>query len=136
MDSAKPTAGERPAVLVVEDHPNVAKATMLILGHLGYQGTLTSCVADAAEASRTQHFDILLSDYRLPDGTGVDVLKNLRALQPGAAAVLMTAYGKDYAAAARDAGFEQVLEKPLDLDALRTALDQARRDGNSTQSKR
>ena len=75
---------------------------------------------------RTESFDLVLLDYRLPDIDGFEVFTRARALQPDLAFVLITAYGTtDVIDDATELGFTTVLLKPFMRDQLRGAVENA-----------
>lgn len=110
-------------VLLVEDHPDVAEMTLAMLRMFGCDVELAGSVADARARLQATDFDLLLTDYRLPDGDGMDVI---RAAQGRPTAVLLTAYGS-----ALDPGRPgdppfRVIGKPIELDKLEALVNDAR----------
>lgn len=111
-------------VLLVEDHPDILIMMTEMIRHLGHAVVAAATVAQAVAAAREERFDLLVSDYSLPDGTGIDVLRELRATQaPGG--ILVTAYGKMFASEAASAGFARYLQKPVELAELDSAIHEA-----------
>lgn len=110
------------SILVVEDHFDIAQMMVLMLRTLGHEAKAAPTVAAATEVAGTQEFDLLISDYSLPDGTGVDVLKKLKPTGLNRA-ILVTAFGRQYQKQAEQAGFQKYLVKPVELDDLRTAIE-------------
>lgn len=109
-------------VLVVDDELLFAKAVVRHLQKSGYHcshaATLTAARASMAEAEP----DIVLLDMRLPDGSGLDFLRQLRE-SSSVPVVVMTAYGEvDDAVAAMKYAASDYLKKPLDLEELRMQL--------------
>jgi DNA-binding NtrC family response regulator len=80
---------------------------------------------DAAEqAFRGSRPDVALLDYSLPDGTAIDLLPRLQAVDPGVPLVILTGHGSiDLAVQAIKLGAEQFLTKPVELSALLAVLD-------------
>lgn len=124
----QPTANPaRPRVLLVEDHPEVARATIEMLDIIGCPVTLTGTRHSAEAAVETgEPFDLVLIDYSLPDGTGVDLLKRLRKRGP-VRAILITAHTKNMILHGDEAGFVQYLAKPVEIEELRAAVESAMR---------
>jgi signal transduction histidine kinase/ActR/RegA family two-component response regulator len=120
-----PTSGQsvRPLdVLLVEDHEPTLQATVKLLKHLGHRVTGVSTVASATAAVRQDGFDLIISDLGLPDGSGLDVMRQVRDRYAGRA-IALTGYGMDAdVIASRDAGFAEHLTKPVDLDKLQAAI--------------
>ena len=109
-------------VLLVEDHEPTLEATVKLVKHLGHRVTGVTTVASAAAAVRHDGFDLIISDLGLPDGSGLDVMREVRDRYAGKA-IALTGYGMDADVdASRDAGFADHLTKPVDLDRLRAAI--------------
>ena len=114
-------------ILLIEDEKLFAKSVLRRLQAAGYQGQIAASLADAELLLNSAEFDLLLLDVRLPDGSGLDLLKQLR--EPESAwqslpVVVMTAYGEiDDAVAAMKLGADDYLKKPVDLDDLMLTID-------------
>jgi signal transduction histidine kinase/CheY-like chemotaxis protein len=113
-------------VLLVEDHPDTAEAMADLLHATGRQVTVAHSVREAlgvAEASQGC-FDLVLSDIGLPDGTGHDLMRELRRRYnlPG---IALTGYGmEEDVERSREAGFVRHLTKPIHLETLEAAIRQ------------
>jgi DNA-binding NtrC family response regulator len=118
----------RPRVLVVEDRPSVLKLMATIL-EVGYQVTTASDGATALSLVRSTPFDVVLTDIRMPQASGFDVLREVQHHAPHTRVVMMTAYANvpDAVAAMRLGAFDYVA-KPLDADEI--ALVMARAAGH------
>jgi two-component system response regulator PilR (NtrC family) len=69
------------SILVVEDHPDTRRALEMFLQLLGHQTKLAADIKEALEtAAAGSHFDLLLSDLRLPDGNGWELLRRLEEI--------------------------------------------------------
>ncbi len=115
----------RPMVLLIEDEPSLRRSMQLLLRGHGFDvrsyATRGAVLADPAAWGAAG----LISDYRLPDGDGVDLLGRLRALGFAGGAILITAFGsKDLRERAALAGFHRVFDKPLADRTLTVALNQ------------
>jgi CheY-like chemotaxis protein len=110
-------------VLLVEDHEPTLQATAKLLRRLGHRVTGVGTVASATAAVRQDGaFDLIVCDLGLPDGSGLDVIRQLGARYAGRA-IALTGYGMDAdVAASREAGFAEHLTKPVDLDRLQDAI--------------
>ncbi len=76
-------------------------------------------MAEALRSLELDHCDVVLTDFRMPDRTGLDLLRDIKKLQPDVTVVLMTAYGTiEGAVAAMREGAYDYLTKPIDLDEL------------------
>ena len=78
------------SILVVEDDVLVSEATAAVLSSWGATVTLASDVPDAIERLASARFDAVLCDFRLPSGSGLDVLRFARSRASGTLCVLIT----------------------------------------------
>jgi two-component system, NtrC family, nitrogen regulation response regulator NtrX len=114
-------------ILVLDDEPNIGASLRLILEREGYAITLARTIAEAkAVADRS---DLFLLDVRLPDGSGIDFLRQLRERELMAPAIMISGHGTIAEAIdATRAGAFDFLEKPLGRDkvllSLKNALEQ------------
>lgn len=120
---------ERPAavrVLLVEDHPDVAEVTLLMLRHLGAEPVHAATAAEGIKLAGSQAFDLLLADMRLPDGTGLDVIRHCAACDggPRPRPVLLTAYGATDALSGAEGLVFERMTKPVEMDRLQALLDE------------
>ena len=114
--------GRRLNVLLVEDHEPTLRIMERLLRQIGHRVTGVSSVASAGAAASHDGFDLIISDLGLPDGSGLDVMRQLRDRYAGRA-IALTGYGMDSdVAASRDAGFTEHLTKPVDLHLLEAAI--------------
>ncbi len=110
------------AVLLVEDHEPTLTVMSKLLRSLGHRVIGATTVASAADAANHDGFDVIISDLGLPDGSGLDVMRQLRDRYAGRA-IALTGYGMESdVAASREAGFAEHLTKPVDLAALQAAI--------------
>jgi CheY-like chemotaxis protein len=115
-------AAEPLNVLIVEDHEPTLRVMVRLLKHLGHNVTGVMTVAAATAAARQNGFDIIVSDLGLPDGSGLDVMRQVKEQYAGRA-IALTGYGMDSdIAASREAGFAEHLTKPVDAHALEAAI--------------
>ena len=92
----------------------------IVLRREGYEVVLAETGTEAVRALERQPFDLLISDLRMPDMTGVDVLRAAKQLDPELAAILVTAYSStDTAVEALRLGACDYLTKPFDVDELK-----------------
>ncbi len=109
--------------LLVEDDDGLRRALQLFLHWRGFDVRSYATLAPALDGCLSNPIDVLVADYRLPDGRGVDVLRRLRAHGWRGRSVLIT--GASIAELRRDAattGFDTILEKPLYQLALLAAI--------------
>ncbi|HEX8202373.1 MAG TPA: response regulator [Isosphaeraceae bacterium] len=114
-------------VLLVEDHADTLQVMSRLLGRLGHAVTTASSVGAALEAARAADFDLLVSDLGLPDGSGLDLMRRLRAAAPRPIpGIALSGYGmEDDLRKSREAGFLAHLTKPVDYAKLDGAIQQA-----------
>jgi len=107
-------------ILIVEDETVFARAVHKRLSRAGYKCQIAGDLKTAIEKLDTFPPDLILLDMRLPDGTGLDFLNELRAKQSTSIAVIvMSAYGElEDAVSAMKLGASDYLKKPVDLDEL------------------
>jgi DNA-binding response OmpR family regulator len=109
-------------VLLVDDHADTAELLRMLLVRRGFEVTTARSVATALAAAEAASIDVLVSDIGLSDGSGCDLLRQIRAVRPLPAIALS---GRDREAdvqSARDAGFDEYLGKPVGIVQLVEAL--------------
>ena len=122
---AREVAGDnRRRILVVEDHLDTLRSMKLLLTRLGYEVLSAETMADALLIAEQEHFDILLSDIGLPDGSGLDLVKTIRQKR-SVSALALSGFGmEEDVQRSREAGFFDHLTKPVSMDRLRSAISQ------------
>jgi signal transduction histidine kinase len=110
-------------ILLVEDHADTLKVMRRLLETSGYFVVPAGTVADAVQAAKAQTFDLLISDIGLPDGSGLDLVRQIRQHQTNLQAVALTGFGmeRDIQGSQR-AGFVAHLTKPVDLAQLKSVI--------------
>jgi len=115
--------------LIVADNQAFAENVAEILRDTGAEVTVVAGGAQALEAARKTRFDALVTDMRMPVMTGARLVHEIRAVDPGLPAIVVTAYtGEDDLLAARDEGLLAVLPKPAPIPRLLELLENARRN--------
>src|SRR4051812_13610235 len=116
--------------LIVDDNRAFAENVAEILEDDGAEVTVVTGGAEAIEAARKTRFDALITDMRMPVMSGARLVHEVRRVDPGLPAIVVSAYtGEDDLLAARVEGLLAVLPKPAPLDRLLELLQTARRDG-------
>jgi two-component system response regulator PilR (NtrC family) len=116
-------------ILVVDDEPDLRTLYELTLLREGYRIDTAADVAEAMQLLQAKQFDVVITDMRLPDGTGLEVLQHLRAAQRPERCIVMTAYGSaENAVEALKSGAFDYLTKPVDLKQFRGVVASALRD--------
>ncbi|WP_066724488.1 response regulator [Sphingomonas pituitosa] len=119
-----PHPAQRPSVLLVEDDDGVRRATQLLLHGRGYRVRAHSAAAASLADPLAFEAAYLVADYRLPDGDGVQLLRDLQAKGWSGRAILVTAYpSPGLVARATAGGYAALLEKPLRGHELLSALE-------------
>jgi DNA-binding NtrC family response regulator len=118
-------------ILLVEDKESLRRVLRLTLESAGYSVDEAEDARVAAQALQRAPFRLVLTDLRMPHGSGLDVLRAAKAADPEVPVVLMTAYGSvDEAVQAMKDGAHDFLQKPVDSNHLllliERALEQAR----------
>ena len=115
-----------PCILVVDDEPDLRTLYELTLLREGHQVDTAGSVQEAREAMQLRRYDLVISDMRLPDGTGIDLLNTLRERRNRERCIVITAYGSaDNAVESLKAGAFDYLTKPVDLQQFRAAVASA-----------
>lgn len=114
------------SILLVEDKSELREMLTTALGRMGYEVVSAPDAPPAIALLRTRRFAAVLTDLRLPNGDGMDVLRAALDNDATLPVVLMTAYGSVQQAvqAMRDGAFD-FIEKPIDLDHLQQLLARA-----------
>jgi two-component system response regulator PilR (NtrC family) len=114
------------SLLVVDDEPDLRTLYELTLIREGYEVETAGSVEDALQCLRDRTYSAVISDMRLPDGTGLDVLQWLEREGRREKAVIITAYGSaENAVEALKAGAYDYLTKPVDLKQFRLVVSAA-----------
>jgi two-component system response regulator PilR (NtrC family) len=118
--------GESARVLVVDDEADIRELLDLTLVRMGLSADCAGTVAEAREFLEREHYSLCLTDMRLPDGEGMDIVRLIGAQYGETPVAVITAFGSaDNAVAALKAGAFDYLAKPVALDQLRTLIKSA-----------
>lgn len=124
--------GELKRVLVVDDEPDIRELIDLTLSRMGVAADAVGSVAEALECLGKNHYQLCLTDMRLPDGDGLQVVQHLATHAGDVPVAVITAFGStDNAVAALKAGAFDYLSKPLGLEQLRALVKNALRLADS-----
>jgi DNA-binding NtrC family response regulator len=98
----------------------------ITLGAEGLEVVTADSRAAAARALAGNHFEVLITDVKLPDGDGIEILRHVKAAAPDTVVIVMTAYSSaETAVAALKLGAQDYLIKPFDVDELRIVVRKA-----------
>ena len=121
---APPPAG-KVRILIVDDEPSMREMLRIVLRRDGYEVELADSGRIAIEQLRQSHFDLLLSDIKMPDISGVDVLRAAKEINRDVVAFMMTAYASTSTAVdAMRLGAVDYFTKPFSVDELRLKIRQ------------
>jgi len=130
MTMAHPTPPA--AILVVDDEPDLRTLYELTLLREGYRIDTAADLHEARQLLDAKRFDAVITDMRLPDGLGLELLLGLRRQQRPERCIVMTAYGSaENAVEALKAGAFDYLTKPVDLKQFRAVVASALMGTNS-----
>jgi two-component system, NtrC family, response regulator PilR len=114
------TSSKRARVLVVDDERSMRELLAIVLRREGYEVVLAENGAAAIAALEKGRFDLLISDIKMPDMTGVDVLRAAKRIDADVVAMMITAFAStDTAIEAMRLGACDYLHKPFDVDELK-----------------
>jgi signal transduction histidine kinase len=109
-------------ILLVEDHPDTRKLMARLFQREGYAVTTVGSVAGALDAARAGPFDLLISDIGLPDGSGLELMRQFRQLYR-IKGIALSGYGMEQdIRQSEQAGFSAHLTKPISLPQLHQAI--------------
>jgi len=128
-EARNPEPHAQARLLVVDDERSMRELLSIVLRREGYDVTLAENGRRAIELLERGRFDLLVSDIKMPDMTGVDVLRAAKRIDPDILGIMITAFASaDTAIEAMRLGAHDYLSKPFDVDELkmkvRNALEQ------------
>ena len=121
----------RERLLLIDDDPGLSEVIELLLEREGYAVHRTGTVQRGVELAATGEFELVVTDLKLPDATGLDAISAIRADRPELPIIMITSYSSmESAIAALRAGAVDYIIKPFNNDeflhAIRRALDEPR----------
>ncbi|MFX1762019.1 response regulator [Paraburkholderia sp. A1RI-2L] len=110
-------------ILLIEDHDDTAEVMSQLIRTLGHDVSVAASVASALALTAAQHFDLVVSDIGLPDGSGIDFIRAFRK-ESAAPAIALTGFGTDDdVRRSLDAGFTAHLTKPVNFEQLERLIE-------------
>ncbi|MBA2238736.1 MAG: sigma-54-dependent Fis family transcriptional regulator [Lysobacter sp.] len=117
---------ESRSALIVDDERDIRELLVMTLGRMGLRCDTASSLADARNQLGHQHYDLCLTDMRLPDGSGMDLVAEISQNHPNTPVAMITAFGNvESAIEALKAGAFDFVAKPLELSVLRDLVRHA-----------
>jgi two-component system response regulator PilR (NtrC family) len=121
----------KPLALVIDDEPDICELLTLTLGRMDVDTAVAEDVRSAKEQLATKRFDLCLTDMRLPDGDGLELVEWMQTHSAGVPVAVITAHGNvETAVAALKLGAFDFISKPLDLQNLRNIVESALKLGD------
>ncbi len=123
-------------VLIVDDEPDIRELLELTLGRMNLETRSAQNIEEAHHLLDQFKFDLCLTDMRLPDGNGLDLVRHIQEKHPQLPCAVITAHGSmETAIIALKAGAFDFVSKPLDVNDLRNIVRSALRLGVSPAAK-
>jgi DNA-binding NtrC family response regulator len=120
------------SVLVVDDEPGMRMALMTNFRRDGWVVEVACGSIEAMRKLAAQHFPLVVTDVRMPDGDGLQLMRSLRASSPSTAVIVLTAFGNvPEAVQAMRGGACDYLTKPISFEELQTAVERVMRQVGS-----
>jgi two-component system response regulator PilR (NtrC family) len=122
----------KPLALVIDDEPDICELLSLTLGRMDIDTAVAGDVKSAKAQLSGQQFDICLTDMRLPDGDGLELVEWMQENSRGVPVAVITAHGNvETAVQALKLGAFDFISKPLDLQNLRNIVENALKLGDA-----
>jgi len=119
-----------PIALIVDDEPDIRELLELTLGRMNIDTRAAANLAEAQKLLGEARFDLCLTDMRLPDGDGLQLVETIQRDHPELTVAVITAHGNmETAVQALKAGAFDFVSKPVDLQVLRNLVNAALRLG-------
>ncbi len=116
----------QPRALVIDDEPDICELLSLTLGRMKIDTESAGDVGGAKDLLGSQQFDLCLTDMRLPDGDGLELVEWMQVHTPNVPVAVITAHGNiETAVQALKLGAFDFISKPLDLNHLRNIVENA-----------
>ncbi len=113
-------------ILLVDDHDATRETLTEVIRDLGHRVKAAANQAEAVRLVEERQYDLVLTDLKLPDGSGLEVMRRLKAVHPETPVVMITGHATiDNAVEATRMGAYEYLTKPVDLNRLRIVIANA-----------
>lgn len=122
---------ETRTALIVDDERDIRELLVLTLGRMGLRISTAANLAEAREQLAVHRYDLCITDMRLPDGNGIELVHEIARNHPSTPVAMITAFGSmDLAVEALKAGAFDFVSKPVDLNVLRGLVRHALEQGS------
>jgi two-component system response regulator PilR (NtrC family) len=113
-------------ILIVDDEPDILELLGMTIERMGFNATTACSISDATHQLTQKPFDLCLTDMRLPDGSGLDLVNHIQMKYESMPVIVITAYGSvDVAIEAMKEGAFDFLSKPIELEKLKAVIKTA-----------
>ncbi len=113
-------------ILVVDDEPSMLEFLGLLLEEVGYEVSTAGSVSEGRKVFSEGEFDLVLCDIIMPDGNGLDLLRDIKSHNASTSVIMMTAYTSTKSAIeAMKRGAYDYVSKPFDVDELKVVIQKA-----------
>ncbi|MDY6980099.1 MAG: sigma-54 dependent transcriptional regulator [Pseudomonadota bacterium] len=117
---------EKPLALIVDDEPDIRELLEITLSRMAVRCLSAESLGQAKTWLAQNTFDLCLTDMRLPDGNGIDLIRHIQQQYPDLPVAMITAHGNmESAIEALKAGAYDFVNKPLDINDLRSLVTTA-----------
>lgn len=118
-------ASQPPKILIVDDDPQFLDVLESILGEDGFQVSRAGSGKEAIDRFDHDHFDLVVTDKRMPGGDGIDLARHIKASNKSTPIIMVSAFGAGDLGKPEDEGIFKFLRKPVRLPALMGAVEEA-----------
>ncbi len=126
MSETPARSAPAPTALIVDDEHDIRELLVLTLGRMGLRTDTAANLAAARAQLASNRYDLCLTDMRLPDGSGIDLVAEISANHPDTPTAMITAFGNvEAAVGALKAGAFDFVNKPVDIHVLRRLVNHA-----------
>ncbi len=117
-----------PAILIVDDEPDIRELLAMTIRRMGFEAFCADNLEGARRQLERRRFDFCLTDMKLPDGSGLELIQHIQQQHAGLPVAVITAYGSvDLAIESMKTGAFDFLSKPIDIERLRALVSNALR---------
>ncbi len=116
-----------PRILLIEDHSDTSRILARLLAEWGAEVSVADSCRSAMNLASAARYDVVISDLGLPDGSGLELMREFRRSNPNVAGIALSGFGTDEdVRRSLEAGFAEHLVKPVDFSRLWSAIQRLR----------